>query len=121
MEEGVTAVSGPKWHSCGYFGDALTLLGIPYCSHLVIGALAWGLQILPQRLIGAHLLSVQSLLSSTLLILQDPAPTHPKKTISHRDPVCLVLFVFVIDCWFGWLNFDTVSYYEDLTGLELVM
>lgn len=131
MEEGVTAVSGPKSTAVGALETLSLYWGSLTCSHLVVGALAWGLQILPQPLVGAHLLSVQSLLPSTLLTLQDPTPAHPKKTVSHREPVRLVLFVFVFGCWFGWLDFDTVTLlcrpnwpgtcYIDQAGLKLAM
>lgn len=71
------------------------------CSHLVVGALAWGLQILPQPLVGAHLLSVQSLLPSTLLTAGS-YPHSPQEDCLTQG-ACLLGFICVCVWLLVWL------------------
>lgn len=116
----VTAVSGPKRHSCGFFGDALTLLGLP------------SLQPPGGRFSGVGSADSPSA-SDWCSIAFRAAPSafhapdspgsnpHSPQGDSHRKSVGLVLFAFLFGCWLVWLDFDTVSYYAELTGLELVM
>lgn len=117
MKEVVTTVSGSKRHNCGYFGDALTLLGIPYPQPPGRRCSGSGFTGSPSAS------SWFSLAFCAVFHVPDPAGSNPHSPQEDAHTGSLFAWSYLCFCLlvglFGWILTQCLTVH--LSGLELVM